>query len=209
MLKSPSPGGGLTWGAAKQTADSAPGLAGQPVVQPNGTVVVPYASAFEDEIDSFTSIDGGASWSPHTKVTTVEHHTVAGSMRSGALPSAEVDGAGRVYVVWEDCRFRGSSCPDSAPNDIIMASSSDGTTWLPSAIKRIPLNNVAGAQEDFVPGLAVDPATSGTGAHLALAYHYLPTTPCDFTSCQVHVGFARSNDGGAGWSAPVDLTGPM
>jgi hypothetical protein len=204
VLMSTSTDGGKTWGAAKQTADSATGLAGQPVVQPNGTVVVPYSSSFEDEIDSFTSTDGGASWSLHVPVTAIQHHTVAGSIRSGPLPSAEIDSAGRVYVAWEDCRFRAPSCP---ANDIVMSSTLDGTVWSP--VQRIPVNSVASAQEDFVPGLAVDPSTSGAGAHLALAYHYLPTTSCDIDTCKLHVGFTQSSNGGATWSSPVDLTGAM
>jgi hypothetical protein len=206
MLMSTSTDGGKTWGAVKQTADSATGLAGQPVVQPDGTVVMPYSSSFEDEIDAVTSSDGGASWSARTPVSPkseFRHHTVAGAMRSGPLPSAEVDKDGRVYVAWEDCRFR----PSCAANDIVITSSTDGSSW--SAVKRVPLAAVASGEEDFVPGLAVDPSTSGTGAHLALAYHYFPTTQCDFDTCKLHVGLAQSSDGGATWTSPVDLTGAM
>ena len=41
ILMSTSTDGGLTWGAATPTANSAAGIGGQPLVQPNGTVVVP------------------------------------------------------------------------------------------------------------------------------------------------------------------------
>src|SRR5205085_1934084 len=41
IYMSTSADGGLTWGARKKPADSATGLGGQPVVQPNGTVIVP------------------------------------------------------------------------------------------------------------------------------------------------------------------------
>jgi hypothetical protein len=183
------------------------GLAGQPLVQPSGTVVVPYSSAFEDEIDSFKSTDGGATWGAHTVVSPkseFRHHTVAAAMRSGPLPSAEIDGAGRVYVAWEDCRFRGSSCP---ANDIVITSSLDGTVWTP--VQRIPASATSSPQEDFVPGLAVDPSTSGASAHLAVAYHYFPTTLCDIDTCKLHVGFMQSSNAGATWSSPVDLTGAM
>ena len=73
---------------------------------PNGTVIVPTANANETAIGAFNSTNGGASWSATTTIATVRHHTVAGSLREGPLPSAEIDGAGTVYVVWADCRFR-------------------------------------------------------------------------------------------------------
>ena len=206
---STSSDGGAHWGPTKRPSDDAAGLGGQPLVQPGGTVIVPFASAREDSIRSIRSTNGGGSWGASVPVdaTGVKHHFVAGSMRSGPLPSAEMDGAGRVYVAWEDCRFRGASCPTSAPNDIVMARSSDGLIW--SAVTRVPTTPVGSTQEAFVPGLGVDPATSGTGAHLALAYHYMPTTNCGFQSCHVHVGLIRSDNAGASWGSPVDISGPM
>src|SRR6266571_2576475 len=59
-----------------QTAGHDKGLGGQPVVQPNGRVIVPFES-LNGQIQAFISDDGGASWSD-----------------------------GTVYVAWEDCRFR-------------------------------------------------------------------------------------------------------
>ncbi len=44
LQMSTSSDGGQTWGAPKATAASNHGLGGQPLVQPNGTVVVPYES---------------------------------------------------------------------------------------------------------------------------------------------------------------------
>jgi hypothetical protein len=205
LKMSTSSDGGQTWGAAKNTADTATGLGGQPVVQPNGNVIVPYSSLDESQIESFRSTDGGASWEASTLVATPGgHHTVGGGMRAGPLPSVEVDAAGKVYAVWEDCRFRGASCP---ANDIVMSTTLDGLVWtLP---QRIPLGAVASLHEAFVPGLAVDATTTGAGARLALAYHYLPSNDCGPNSCGVHVGIARSANGGATWTAPIDLTGAM
>jgi hypothetical protein len=51
-------------------------------------------------------------------VSTISHHTVAGGLRSGALPSAEIDSAGTAYVVW-------SGCPG---NDIVLRKSTSKTT---------------------------------------------------------------------------------
>ena len=44
ILMSTSSDGGLTWGPGLNTSDFASGIGGQPVVQPNGTVVVPIES---------------------------------------------------------------------------------------------------------------------------------------------------------------------
>jgi hypothetical protein len=62
ILNNFSTDGGLTWSAPAATANNAAGLGGQPVVQPNGTVIVPAANAFETPIIGFRSTDGGASW---------------------------------------------------------------------------------------------------------------------------------------------------
>src|SRR4029077_2309130 len=114
-------------------------IGGQPVVHPNGTVIVPIANANETAIGAFNSTNGGASWSAVTTIATIRHHTVAGSLREGPLPSAEIDGAGTVYIAWTDCRFI-RSCK---ANDIVLTHSlnATGTSW--SAITRIPIDAVA------------------------------------------------------------------
>ena len=203
LLMSTSTDGGLTWGAPKQTAGGARGLGGQPVVRPNGTVVVPYESPTETAMRSFRSTNGGASWSAPVGVSPIFHRPTPGQIRAGPLPSAEVDGAGRVYVAWEDCRFH-SGC---SANDIVISSSDDGVDG--TAPRRVPLASVAGGAHHFVPGLGVDRATRGTGAHLGLAYHQMPRTDCGPSTCPVWVGFVNSLDGGRTWSAPRTLAGPM
>jgi BNR repeat protein len=200
---STSTDGGLTWGAAKTTANRDTGLGGQPVVQPNGTVVVPFANAFETAILAFVSTDGGATWSKTVRVDRVTDHAVAGNLRSGPLPSAEIDGAGMVYVVWEDCRFR-RAC---TANDIVLSTSTDGLTW--SRVTRIPIDSTTSGVDHFIPGLAVDRSTSGTSARLGLTYYSYPDTKCTVATCQLRVRFVGSTDGGATWSAPVELAGPM
>jgi hypothetical protein len=125
-------------------------------------------------------------------------------MRASPLPSVDVDNNGRIYVAWEDCRFR----PSCKANDIVISTSDDGASWS-NEPQRVPLGPAGGDQEDFVPGLAVGPGTGGSTARLALAYHYMPSNFCEFDTCQVHVGITQSFDQGASWSAPVDLTGGM
>jgi hypothetical protein len=200
---STSTDGGLTWGAALETANAANGLGGQPVVQPNGTVVVPINNGNQTAILAFRSTNGGASWGSTTTVSTVAEHFVAGSLRTSPLPSAEIDGAGKVFVVWQDCRFR-SNC---AANDIVMSSSSDGLTW--STVVRIPIDATTSVADHFIPGLAVDRSTSGAGARLALAYYYYPSRSCTTATCQLDLGFTSSADGGQTWTSPVQLAGPM
>jgi len=201
LTMSTSSDGGLTWGPDRTPAGNPSGLGGQPVAQPNGNVVVPY-SANDAAIRSFRSTDGGASWSAVTTVSNISDHGVAGGLRTSPLPSAEVDGAGKVYVVWQDCRFR-SGCTQ---NDIVMSTSMDGVTW--STVQRIPIDATTSTVDHFIPGIAVDTATSGSGAHLALGYYYYPVYNCG-GNCQLTGGFVSSIDGGTTWSAPKQATHAM
>jgi hypothetical protein len=194
--------GGLTWGPALNTGDAASGLGGQPVVRPNGTVLVPFQSS-SGQIRSFRSIDGGASWRATVLVSTIQSHTVAGGLRTSPLPSAEVDSNGTVYVVWQDCRFR-SGC---AANDIVMSKSTSETTWGP--VTRIPIDATTSTVDHFIPGIGVDRSTSGATARIGLTYYFYPNRSCSAATCQLTVGFISSTNGGASWSAPTQLAGPM
>ena len=194
--------GGLTWASPLPTANFAAGIGGQPVVQPNGTVVVPIDNAFETTLLSFVSTDGGASWSSTVLVTGISSHRVAGSLRSGPLPSAEIDGAGTVFVTWQDSRFEAGQA-----NDLVFSTSTDGLTWSP--VTRIPLDGIGSGVDHFIPGLAVDPSTSGNTAHLGLAYYFYPVAGCSIATCELDIGFSNSTDGGASWAAPTQLAGPM
>ena len=194
--------GGATWGPARAPADGSLGLGGQPVVLPNGDVVVPYES-LGSSIRSFRSTDGGASWSASTPVASIDHATAAGSLRESPLPSAAVDATGTVYVTWADCRFR-SGC---GGNDIVMAKSTSETTW--AAPVRVPIGTTASTADDFTPGLAVDPGTSGASARIGLSYYNYPNASCSTSTCQLDAGFISSVNGGTSWSAPAQLAGPM
>src|SRR5207249_350612 len=126
LQMSTSTDGGLTWGPVRQPSGSPSGLGGQPVVLSNGTVVVPYDANGAAE-RSFRSTDGGNTWSAVVTIATISAHGVAGGLRTSPLPSAEMSAGNRVYVAWQDCRFR-SGCPS---NDIVYSSSTDGQTWGP------------------------------------------------------------------------------
>jgi hypothetical protein len=177
---------------------SATGLGGQPVVRPNGTVLVPYESN-SGQIRSFRSTNGGSTWTSSVLIATVQDHAVAGNLRTEPLPSAEVDSAGTAYVVWQDCRFQ-SGCP---ANDIVMSKSTSETTWGP--VTRI----TSDGGDHFIPGIGVDTATSGSTAKIALAYYRYPTANCAASTCQLTAGYTSSTNGGSTWSAPTQLAGPM
>ena len=192
--------GGLTWSPGIPSSDHAGGLGGEPVVRPNGTVVVPFQGG---GIAAFRSTDGGKSWSTTVSIASIDSHQDDGNIRTGFdLPGATIDGGGNVYVVWSDCRFR-SGC---TTNDIVMSSSADGEKW--SAVTRIPIDPTKSTVDHFLPGIGADPATSGKKAHLTVVYYYYPVSACN-NSCKLDVGFVTSEDGGKTWTAGKQLAGPM
>jgi hypothetical protein len=197
--------GGLTWGTALNPggSTSAVGIGGQPLVQPNGTVIVPFFQEFVGSIESFSSTDGGASWTLPIQVAKISGHQVAGGLRTDPLPSAQIDASGTVYVVWQDCAFR-TNC---SSNDLVMSTSADGTHW--SAKARIPIDPTASTVDHFIPGIGIDPSTSGSTAHLGLTYYYYPQANCTSATCALYVGFIFSLDGGSTWNAAAPIAGPM
>lgn len=195
MEMSRSTDGGLTWSVA--VTNNAGIIGGQPVVRPDGTVIVPTANANETAIGAFNSTNGGASWSAVTTIATVRHHTVAGSLREGPLPSAEIDAAGTVYVTWADCRFR-RACKT---NDIVIAHSlnATGTSWSP--VSRVPIDGTNSGIDHFIPGLAVNNTTSGSTAQIGLTYYYYASR-----SSSLNVGFISSTTSGSTWSTPQTVS---
>jgi hypothetical protein len=206
ILMSTSSDGGASWGAPKSTADGAFGIGGQPVVQRDGRVVVPI-NGFSNTgftVMSFVSTDGGASWSSTVLASNAPYHLPNGNVRAPIpLPSAETDRTGKVYVVWPDCRFR-TGC---GANDLVLSTSTDGLTW--SAVQRVPIDPVTSGVDHFVPGLGVDRRSAGSSAHLGLTYYFYPDAACTTATCELDVGFVSSSDGGATWTRPTQLAGPM
>jgi hypothetical protein len=200
IVMSTSTDGGLSWGTATPTANSADGIGGQPLVQPSGTVVVPIEATGVAVMEAFTSTDGGVSWSAPVKISDIQFHADGGGIRSGPLPSAAIDGSGTVWTVWQDCRFR-AKC---ATNDLVYSTSPDGVNW--SEVTRVPIDDTSSSIDHFIPGIGIDPATSGSSAHVALHYYFYPQSLCDASSCQLFVGYISSANGGRTWSAPSTLT---
>jgi hypothetical protein len=198
-----STNGGISWGAATSTAGNGTGIAGQPMVQPNGTVIVPIDDFNEFNTLSFVSHDGGATWSAPVLVAPISVHFIAGNLRSGPLPSAAMDAGGKAYLVWQDCRFR-AGC---ASNDLVLSTSTNGVAW--SAPAQIPIDPVTSGRDHFIPGLSIAPGTSGATAHLGLTYYSYPNANCAGATCQLNAGYVSSHDGGVSWSVPVGVAGPM
>jgi hypothetical protein len=203
ILISTSTDGGLTWGAAKTSADGAFGSGAEPLVQPNGQVVMIYLGG---EMMAFTSTNGGASWGSSFGIAPVNTFQGNSSLRSVGLPfpSTGIDKSGKLYVEWSDCSFR-SGC---STNDLVLITSTNGTKWTKPA--RIPIDPLTSTVDHFIPGLAVDRNTSGSTANLTTTYYFYPQANCDDSTCRVHVGFTTSSNGGKTWTAGKDVgVGPM
>jgi len=181
--------GGRTWAPPVASPDNAGrrGIQGafapapQPVVLPNGVVVVPL---YDDGIAVVRSTDGGATFSPEATIAPSRFSSSA--VRAAPFPSVEVGADGSVLMAWPNC----SSRPNCSGNDLLFSRSTDGLTWTPP--RPIPL----GAGDHIIDGLAADPVRPG---RVAVAYYTESRGRLD-----VHV--AWSVDGGATWSRPVLLS---
>lgn len=211
--------GGQTWSKPVSPAHQTfAALGGQPVVQPNGTIIAPTfgsdLTTGASGIYSSMSTDGGKSWTNLMEITPalfqLDPGTPAFAYRGGSLPSAEIDANGKVYVAWAGCYFEANctaSFPSLGTDDIVLTTTTDGTTWTP--LQRIPLDPIGSGVEHLTAGLAVDATTGGSRAHLAVTYYYFPDAFCSTQPCQLFAGFASSTNGGATWSQSQALTGPM
>lgn len=200
---STSADGGQTWGAPQNTSGNGTGIGGQPLVEPQGRVIVPIDDPNEANVLAYVSDDGGATWTHPVLVSQITDHQDAGGVRSGPLPSAAIDAGGTVYLVWQDCRFE-TNC---SANDLVLSTSRDGTLW--SAPARIPIDALGSGVDHFIPGIGSAPGTAGGGAKLGLTYYYYPSANCGPATCQLYAGFLSSPDGGATWTPPTPLAGPM
>lgn len=192
--------GGQTWSKPYDVSNGF-GTGGQPVVQTNGTAVVPFVG---NGIQFYTSTDGGKTWGNVGTIANVNDHAIRGGLRAAfPFPSVEVAGDGTIYAAWWDCSFR----PGCSSNDIVMSSSKDGKTW--SKVSRIPIDPKSSTVDHFLPGLAVDQSTSGSSTHLGLTYYFYPVANCSTATCKLGVGFVSSTDAGKTWTAAKKLAGGM
>jgi hypothetical protein len=190
--------GGVTWSQPVLLPVDAnsvsPGV--QPVVRPNGELVIVF---FEDGVvRAVRSTDGGATFAPRERIAGLTFHRRPATrtrLRGFSLPTATVDAAGAVYAAWPDCRFR-SSC---RADDIVWSRSTGPGRW--TRPRRVPLGPL-GAREFTLPDLAVDPASRGARARLALTYYRLNNADCTETNCLLDVFVVTSRTAGARWAKP-------
>ena len=193
MTLSASTDGGATW-TAPAVFESVSGSGWQPLVRPDAALVIVYEGA--NEIASVVSRDGGRTFTAPVTIGALRAAAVPG-VRAPPLPSAEIDAAGRIFVAWQDCRFRAGCPARGVPNDLVLASSKDGRTW--SRVRRVPTWPMLDGQPHFVPGLAVDASTRSA---VALAFYVLSPRG-------VAPMFVSSSNGGRTWSPPQGLAAPM
>ena len=151
--------GGLTWSAPIGAPDNAgrdamregsPGV--QPVARPNGDALVLYWDG--DQMSSIRSVDGGATFSRTNFIGRVEA-PVGLNFRAFALPVAEVDAAGTVYLAWSDCQLHA----DCNGTDLMLSRSADGVAWTPPA--RVPTGPLAPARTTSCRGWPQTPTAAG------------------------------------------------
>ena len=201
--------GGVTWNSGTPAVISPGGAGAQPNILPNGIVVVTFAGPLGMEYARST--DGGATFGAPALIAVNRSHPPNG-MRSQPLPSAEVDGSGRIYFAWQDCRFR-SDCNfngeanSNSTNDIVYSVGTDNgttTTWGPP--QRVPIDDTASGVDHFIPGLAVDSDSSGAGANIAIAYYFFPVGLCAAATCQLETGVISTKDAGTTWGRPKTIS---
>ena len=150
-LMSTSTDGGLTWSVPIPTAGHDKGLGGQPVVQPNGTVIVPFES-LNGKIEAFAVdrrrrlVDEGG----HRR----RHPLPRRRRRPAHEPAAERRDRGRRHRVRG---LGGLPLPQAVRGQRHrLQQSPDGVDWSDAA--RVPIDGVTSGVDHFIPGLAVDPA---------------------------------------------------
>jgi hypothetical protein len=192
--------GGSTWSAPVfvGVTNDVPGV--QPVVRPNGEVVLVYLNG-PDRLEAVRSNDGGASFGTAELIARMRAHqrrVRPDLLRLFPLPSAAVNRAGSIFVAWPDCRFR-RGC---SANDIVVAHSTAGGWTSP---RRVRVPGAGRAADHVLPGLAVDPTTSGAHTRLALTFYSLRAAGCAPDQCRLDVRLMTSTTAGARWSGSKRL----
>lgn len=188
--------GGKHWSAPVKPAGSAIGQGGEPVVQPHGKVVVPYVAP--TAVESFLSLNGGASWTNPVKVADLHERTFGTAYRTYATPSVGIAGDGKVFAVWQGCE-PGPTC---TTDRVLMSTSTNGFTW--SSPTRVRTGAQAFGVDSMTPAIAVDGSTGGADARIAITY-YNDDHPGCAAPCALSAETVTSQDVGKHWSKPLVL----
>jgi hypothetical protein len=183
--------GGATWGAptGAVTAFGANVVGALPLVQPDGALTIVFDGG-ANGLYSARSVDGGATFAQPVGIAAVGE-VRRREIRVPSLPTAAVDASGRLLVAWADCNLS-AGC---TRQDIVLASSTDGSTWTtPTAIRT--------GGDSVVPGLAADPSLPG---RLGLVTYVQRPDGCGASTCKLSVVYTTSRDGGATWKQPQRL----
>lgn len=202
---------GLTWEAPRVVLDPGPDaqtISNQIVVLPDGALVNVLVrilgasgSSPTSDVVAMRSSDAGATWSGPVVVGALraigavdprDGHPI----RAGELvPSSAVDGAGRLWVAWQDARFSGG-----ARDGIALAASDDGgLTWsAPVQVNRAP------EVQAFRPAVAA----SADGAVAVTYYDLRFDVAIDRDRAWATAWRATSRDRGATW-AEIPEGGPF
>jgi hypothetical protein len=170
--------GGRTWSSPVTTRIAVTGVI--PVVQPDGRLVLVFWSGRAGMV-AVTSTDGGVTLGPPVVISRLQARNTM-PLRAPPLIAADVDAAGRVLALWQDCRFR----PGCTANDVVLSRSADGATWSAPA-------RVTSGRNAVIPTIGVE---AGSG-RLAIAYYVIQPNGID-------AELVTSADG-ARWSAPQRL----
>ena len=170
--------GGRTWTTAVTLRIPVTGVL--PVTRPDGMLLLVFWSPRTGMV-AVPSGDGGVTLGEPVVISTLQARD-ARPLRAPPLVAADVDAAGRVVAVWQDCRFR-AGC---TANDVVVSRSADGTTWSTPA-------RVTSGRNAVLPTLGVEP---GSG-RLAIAYYVIQPNGID-------AELVTSTDG-VRWSAPQRL----
>jgi hypothetical protein len=197
--------GGKSWSPLIQaTADEQPGsvhqrVGVQPVVEPNGHVVISYADAlpsaftFEGTYRAIRSTDGGDTWSSPRLIDEADPAPEeANGLRAPNIQAMVGDASGKLYLVVQDQRF------GPGRNDIVLETSTDeGQTWS-SATNATPGEF---GLDHFTPAVAV----AGGKIHLTYRTH----TPTNVNGDPaVHAVYRALTTAGAPSGAPLELYAP-
>ena len=199
---SSSDDGGQSW-AKPTTFSSLHAFGVQPIVRPDGTLVVIYATGEDSgaRIEAVRSTNGGRTFGAPSRVAALHSRNIPG-IRLPPFHSAEIARDGRIFVAWPDCRYRRRCGSD----DIVSASSTDGRKW--TSAFRVPTGPALAGLDHVLPGLAVDATTAGARTALGLTFITLSPSGCGGAACSLQPFFVSSPDAGRSWSAPQQLESP-
>jgi hypothetical protein len=190
--------GGLSW-STPTVVTSIGGSGWQPLVRPDGTLVIVFNTS--RAVEATRSTDGGRSFSSPVVVASLRDSPTPG-LRAPSLPSAELDATGRITVAWADCRFRSDCGTQVTPNDIVIASSTDGRRW--TRVRRVPTGLKLAGLPHLIVGLGVDPSTRGARTRIGVTFYALTPLGCT-DGCSLAPFFVSSSDNGEGWTASEQL----